>query len=191
MKPCVLLDVDGILADFITPALAEVTKLTGKSYNHDDVRQWDIMGSLAIPDDVAERAYANMRREGFCATMAVYPGAVSGVEHLKGVCDLYVVTSPLGGPHWAHEREEWLWQHFQIPGKRVISTSAKYKCAGDVLVDDKTANLAKWRGAHPRGCAVRWNALANSNDSWEGTATDDWNELRGIVVGLGHALRTW
>lgn len=188
-KPCLLLDVDGILADFITPALAEVTRLTGQPYAHDEVTQWDIMGCLGIPDDVAKAAYANMRREGFCAGIKPYPGTREGVAWLDSVCDLYIVTSPLGGPYWSHEREGWLWEHYGIPSKKIISTSAKYRCVGDAFVDDKVANLEKWQIAHPRGCAVRWNAISNSNDSWDGLGTDNWQELRGILIGIGHAKR--
>lgn len=186
-RVCTLLDVDGILADFITPALAEVTKLTGVLYAHDTVRQWDIMESLGIPDDVAKTAYQNMRCQGFCASINHYPGSVEGVDLLREVCDLYIVTAPLGGPHWAHERETWLWERFKISRKKVISTSAKYKCVGDVFVDDKTANLEEWQLAHPTGCAIRWEALSNSSEPWGGIKTNNWQELRGIIIGLGHA----
>lgn len=182
-----LLDVDGILANFIDPALEEVAALTGLRHHHDEVTQWDIMECLGIPDDVAEAAYARMKREGFCASLPVYPGAQEGVEMLRSVCNLYIVTSPLGGAHWAHEREMWLWEHFRIPGKTVISTSAKYKCVGDVFVDDKSSNLEKWSAKHPRDCAVRWSVRSNSQDIWNGIQTNNWAELRGIVVGLSHA----
>lgn len=190
-KPCLLLDVDGILADFISPALAEITKLTGFVYHHDDITQWDIMECLGIPDDVSKAAYDNMRREGFCAGIEPYAGTKEGVQLLQEVCDLYIVTSPLGGPYWAHEREMWLWEHYRIPQKKIISTSAKYRCVGDAFVDDKTSNLEKWRAAHRKGCAVRWNAISNSKDPWDGIGTDNWHELRGIVVGLGHARSNW
>lgn len=188
--PDVLFDVDGVFGDFITPALAEVTKLTGVTYAHDDVRQGDIMESLGIPNEVAEQAYMNMRREGFCRSIRVYPGAVEGFNALRDVCKPYIVTAPLGGPHWAHEREEWLYDHFKIRRKDIISTSAKFKCVGDVLVDDKTANLVEWQLAHPTGCPVRWEALSNSSEPWSGVKTNNWQELRGIIIGLGHALNT-
>ena len=41
-RPRVLLDVDGVLADFLTPALAFVEKLTGKPYQEADMTTWDI-----------------------------------------------------------------------------------------------------------------------------------------------------
>jgi 5'(3')-deoxyribonucleotidase len=182
-----LLDVDGILGNFVDPALDEVAALTGLRHQHDDVTKWDIMECLGIPDDVADAAYARMKREGFCASIPVYPGAQDGVELLRSVCNIYIVTSPLGGPYWSHEREAWLWEHFRIPGKTVISTAAKYKCVGDVFVDDKNSNLQKWQAAHPQGCAVRWNVRSNSDEPWAGLGTNNWHELRGIVVGLSHA----
>jgi 5'(3')-deoxyribonucleotidase len=188
--PDVLFDVDGVFGDFITPALAEVTKLTGIVYRHDDVTQWDIMASLGVPDDIARQAYDNMRREGFCHAIPVYPGAVEGFAALKDVCNPYIVTAPLGGPHWAHEREMWLYDHFGIKRKNIISTSAKHKCAGAMLIDDKTSHLVEWQNAHPRGCAVRWESLSNSTEAWNGVKTNDWRELRGIIIGLRVGL-TW
>lgn len=184
----VLFDVDGVFGDFITPALAEVTKLTGQSYAHDDVKEWDIMKSLGIPDSIAQKAYDNMRREGFCHTIPVYPGACEGFAALKDVCHPYIVTAPLGGPHWAHERELWLYDHFGVSRKQIISTAAKHKCVGSMLVDDKTANLVEWQNAHPRGCAVRWEALSNSSEEWDGVKTNDWRELRGLIIGLSVGL---
>lgn len=187
--PDVLFDVDGVFGDFITPALEEVTKLTGVTYHHDDVKQWDIMESLGIPNDIAEQAYFNMRREGFCRSIKPYPGAVEGFASVRDVCNPFVVTAPLGGPWWAHEREEWLHDLFKIRRKQVISTSIKFMCIGDVIVDDKTANLVEWRSKHLHGCAIRWEAPSNSSEPWDGVRTNNWQELRGILIGLGHAKR--
>lgn len=184
MKPRVLLDCDGILSAFIPGALRIVNAMLGTSHVSADVTEFDFCAALGLAPDIA----ASVKRaigatHGFCAALEVLPGAIDGVRLLREVADVYVVTSPWNSnPTWMSEREAWLARHFGIAHAKVIHTSAKYVCAGDFLVDDKTSTLVSWRKAHPTGIAVRWATDHNWRDDWNGESTCSWRELIALVV---------
>lgn len=183
-KPRVLLDCDGVLADFIGGALRIVNSMFGTNHVSADVTEFDFAGSLGLePVDAAnvKRAIGNL--QGFAASLAVLPGAIDGVRRLRDVADVYVVTAQwIGNLTWTHERERWLDRHFGIQSIRVIHTSAKYVCSGDVLVDDKTSTCEEWRAAHPDGIAVQWSTPHNRLDLWDGPSTSDWGFLINEIV---------
>src|SRR5258708_4850965 len=133
-----LIDCDGILSNFIDPCLEHVNRILGTSFKHDEVNQWDIFEALDVQPQVAEEVFDLMKLEGACSALPLYEGAKEGVAKLREMCDVYVVTSPMSGPHWAHERERWLLKHFGIAASHVISTPAKYCVAGDFLLEDQT-----------------------------------------------------
>jgi 5'(3')-deoxyribonucleotidase len=118
----------------------------------------------------------------------MYEGTQRAVARLREVADLFIVTSPMGGPNWTHEREEWLKRHFNISRANVAHISTKYIVTGDVFMDDKTSHLVEWRKHNPNGVAVRWDRLYNADDVWDGLHTDNWDVFLGIVMGVGAKL---
>jgi 5'(3')-deoxyribonucleotidase len=179
----VLLDVDGVLADFCSVAVSIVNRVCGTSFTSHDVTEFDICGSLGVSKEDA----AKVKREigsysGLASTLAVYPGAREGVAKLRTIADVVIVTSPWNSnPTWTFDREQWLLRHFGIPHRDVIHTGAKHCVVGDVLVDDKTSTCDEWRLAHPHGVAVQWSTLHNRRDLWDGPSTCDWDHLIEIV----------
>lgn len=188
-RPRVLLDCDGVLADFLSAALKVIHQVTGKMHSPMAVLEWDIMEALKVPPDQARLVYAHMRTAGFCASLPVYHGAQEAVTRLKGVADVYVVTSPFGGAHWTDEREQWLQRHFGFNKSEIVHTAAKHICTGDVFVDDRPVSLKAWQVCNPEGVAVRWDHLYNVKEDWTGLGTASWAELNGIVLGVAAMLR--
>ncbi len=141
--PRVLLDVDGVLADFHTPCLALINEYGGTNHKLEDFDDWNIFDALKTPPEVKSRVYKTMKRTGWCSNIGIYPGAKEGVELLLQHTNLYIVTSPMDGPTWTSERDSWLKRHFDIDSEHVIHTSAKYVCAGDMLIDDKISRTGR------------------------------------------------
>lgn len=160
----VLLDVDGVLADFVTPALQVVEQITGAPPPVDATEDWDLF--RAYDKKTQSKFYDVFKTEGWCRALQPYPGASEFIGQLERIADVYFVTSPMHGPHWAHERNLWLLENFDVPSKRVVSTNAKYLCVGDVFVDDKFSHVQTWKAAHPHGCAVVWSQPYNVNEVW-------------------------
>lgn len=182
-RPRVLLDCDGVLADFIGSALITVNNLFGTSYVHDDVTQFDIAASLGL----SKEAGARMKRvigsaPRFAADLAVFPGAVAGVKALREIADVFVVTSSWDSNEtWEFDRKAWLRRNFDIHHHEIVFTAAKHICVGDFLVDDKTSTVEKWQAHHPCGMAVQWQTPHNRLDGWTGRSTKSWAELVAFV----------
>lgn len=183
-KPRVLLDVDGVLADFVTPALEVVKRVTGQPVPTDATQEWDLFRSY--PKEVQDLFYAEFKKEGWCYGLAPYPGALQGVNALREVADVYFVTSPMHGPHWSDERARWLVDYFGAHRNHVVSTNAKYVCRGHVLVDDKTSHIVKWLSHHDDGIGIVWQQPYNEKDELPSSAVraKTWARVFDIVRGI-------
>jgi 5'(3')-deoxyribonucleotidase len=175
-----LVDVDGVLADFVAGYLALVRDLTGKSFTHADVGEFDMGKALGLSKEELDSVHARIR-PGWCRTLVPLPSAQDGMKRLAKCAEVYIITSPWNScATWMSEREAWLAEHFDIHHGRVLHGSAKHLVRGDVLVDDKTSTCRAWRQAHGRQ-AVLWSQPWNARDEYAGIRTNDWNKLVAYV----------
>jgi len=143
MKPTVLLDCDGVLADFVSAALRIVKSLTGRYYSPETITTWEVFDSLPEDERVRSEVYRAMKAPGGCSNIPVYADALSGVKRLREIADVVAVTSPFKGSlTWAHEREVWLEKYFGI--SNVIHARDKRRVHGDFFVDDKPEHIREW-----------------------------------------------
>lgn len=186
MKPRVLVDVDGVLADFIGSALRIVNGLFGTSHVPEDVTEFSIADSLGLNAEQAslmKRAIGGSPR--LAGGLAVLPGAKDGMRALREVADVYIVTSSWDSNEtWEYDRKAWLKRNFGIGHHDIVFTAAKHLVYGDVLVDDKTSTCEAWREAWPNGVAVQWRTPHNRRDAWSGVSASDWSHLVDLVQGL-------
>lgn len=177
----VLLDCDGVLADFITPALKVVEKHTGVLYKEEHFDDWDFIKVIRDNHghEVVDKCYDDFHREGFVFDLPVYPGAVEGVARLRKVADVFVVTSPMHSRHWYYERVEWLKTFFGFKNRSIIHCGTKRLVQGNMLVDDKPANLVDW-GNFNSGVPVLWDRPYNKKDALP-FRTDNWGALLGLL----------
>lgn len=188
----VVMDVDGVLADFTSRVISLVNSECGKRFTSRDVRTWEIFDSLDVGPGVRNLVYDIMRGPGGCKHLSPYPGAREGMAKLREVADVIVATCPLSGSMWwTFEREEWLETHFGIPKALVHHVHDKSHIHGDVLVDDNPRHLATWLTywrQHPVGLGsveavvpftVHWTANGTSlpPDLGASYRVGDWDEL--------------
>lgn len=160
-KPRALLDCDGVVCNFLTPALGILNRLTGLSRTEAELREWDIL--TLYPAGHKEAFFNECNQPGFCASLPLLPNAVEFVTELRQVAEVFIVTSPMNtNPTWVWEREQWLGKHFGFTSKQIVHTSAKHLCVGDVLIDDHPGNIEAWELAHgPKGTGLLWDAPYN------------------------------
>lgn len=179
MKPRVLLDCDGILADFVGGALPLLEFAIGRSVSRDEITEFDFAKSLGlglIEASRFKRAVGSARR--LANRLEVYPGAKDGVRRLRDCADVFIVTSSWDSNEtWEFDRKAWLKRHFDIGRHDIVFTAAKHLCVGDYFVDDKTSTLETWRAAHPCGVAIQWITPHNRRDAWTGPSTANWDTL--------------
>jgi 5'(3')-deoxyribonucleotidase len=154
----ILLDVDGVVANFVGSYLRVVKDVTGRDYGDEDVVEWNIASALGLSEQEQARVHEVVATPGFCLELSVYPGAVAAVRRLAGRHSILWVTTPSEhNPTWRQDRQRWLARHFGELGASLVQTSDKQLVDGDLLVDDRPENCAAWARAHPAGLAVLWS----------------------------------
>jgi len=144
-KPVIAYDADGVLLDFLTPALHLVQEMTGIIATPLNIHTWDMMESLDIDSAMADAIYRRMTEPGYSSRIPLYTGAAEHIEWVKTWADVHIVTSPtIRSQHWAHERDMTFAREFGIGWRNVHHTDSKYLFDSDALVEDKTSNLEKW-----------------------------------------------
>ena len=187
----VLLDVDGVLADFLGGVRRVVAEVTDQPV---PLRQ-----TIYTDDLVGEVAAHWLRRSAevaFCAGLEPYPGVPEAVEELRRVADVVAVTAPLKHcTGWEGVRRAWLAKHYGFAARDVVFTSRKDLVFGDVLVDDHFDHVEPWitrwaknhpdvvssplvaPGVNPRHpLAVHWQREYNAHEQTR-------------IAGLPHAAR--
>ena len=175
MSKIVLLDVDGVLCDFVAGVMRSVATCSDERA---DLSDWDFLGKLSLH---AKRAYlADSAKPGFCYGLDPLSGAVEGVQALReDGHDLVAVTAPLlHCPTWEGERREWLRQYFGFTARDVVFTSRKDLVHGDVLVDDKPEHVIEWERRWLKS-GVLWAQPYNRHATARRLRrTDDWQHVR-------------
>lgn len=201
-RPVVLLDCDGVLADFLGAFLHGVEMRTRDRIPPSDVTTWDITSSACFgryaPRDI-EAFWDKVCVPGFCANIPVISRAREGVAALKEIADVHVVTTPYrGNDTWEEERVWWLREYFGISSDRVHFAADKSKFAGDVFVDDKYENVEAWaryqlaRAYPKRPQAFLWTTPTNLSaphpDGWY-VRTNSWSRILEAVLSVQEEYR--
>lgn len=126
MKPTILLDCDGVLANFCAGFLDSIEEETGYRYGEAAITDWSITrapffvqlaedlalaptpGVVVGPNDageyakarpeaeLAKRVWKRVNRIGWCSNLPTIAGAKEAVDALRELAQVEVVTSPLG-----------------------------------------------------------------------------------------------
>lgn len=155
----VILDVDGVVADFVGHTLLLLGDLAPPG-GRDAFTEWDMV-SVMSPEARARCAHG-WRQAGWCATMPPMPDAQNAVDRLTLRASVVYATAPMSNaPHWMHERALWLDRMFAAEPRNVVFTHDKSHVWGDVFVDDKPENVDEWASVHTGGTALLWDAPYN------------------------------
>ncbi len=175
-KVRVILDVDGVLADFVTPAVELINSLSGTDHKVTDVHTWELYQDLGVPFHIEETTREIMQSEGWCASLKPYPEAIPALHKLDELgAEIIIATSPLGGRHWMADRTEWLQDVLSIPHFQVIHTHLKGLLRADIFVDDRHTHCTAWVRENPEGSAFWWQppyVATNPDRNWDRVITE-------------------
>jgi len=179
MKPTVLLDCDGVLADFYRAAFDVIEDLTGVRHDISELRSWEIFQSIG-DRDLGDRTYNAMNEPGFCLERVhPLPGAVEGIARIRERCDLFILTAPFRSGFWLHERLAWLETHMGIPRDSVVFARQKRLVRGDLFVDDNPHHVRSW-DRNRRACTGEgfvWDQPYNRLEMTKLNRMHGWDEL--------------
>jgi hypothetical protein len=155
MKPVVLLDCDGPLADFSQGFLDSVEHVTGWKFTPDVITEFGITTcpffeklaedlGMSRPE-LSKKVWRDVNRIGWCSALRPTPGSIEAVKELREHAHVEVVTSPLRSTAtWMIERVEWLERFYGFDAEEIHFVSKKFRVVGDFLVDDKLDHIAQW-----------------------------------------------
>lgn len=144
----ILLDVDGVLADFIGPVVTWANSLRragGPPHTREQITQFDMLKAWGIAHMWGELD-RHVVKPGFCEALEPVPGAREFVAALSRTAEVVIVTSPWKtSPTWCFERRNWLEKCMGWTGE-VMFTKRKDLVRGDVLIDDAAEHTDAFPG---------------------------------------------
>lgn len=141
----VIVDIDSICADILTPWLAIYNAKKGLNLTVDDVKSWDMHKMPGAALDV----YDVLGIEGFFRGLEPLPGAIPSVAMLNATHEVLLVTAA-ETPISFKEKAEWVRQHMPFLTKRqLVLMHEKQLIPADYFVDDNPKTAAAYRAAHP------------------------------------------
>ena len=185
----ILVDCDGVLADFVTPVLALANNYSSRTWDASHLTRWDFLQDfvdLEAPSLLAKKVKWRIGLPRFCANLRPYPGAREGLDRLRAIGSVKIVTSPWASSTWCGERIEWLAHHFEVPAKDVIFASDKSLIHGGALIDDNPEAIEAWhryQATHSTrpGIGVVWDHPHHWGGSHP-TRASSWDELLRLLA---------
>lgn len=169
IKPIVLLDVDGVIANF-TKFYVECAEYVGAiPYGHVEdgwhPTHWNTGEALGLTRDSRAAVWNRIGHPNVGLSIQPYQGAIEGVIRLMQVADVYFPTSPIyQSPTWEYDRWHWFKRYFnEYTADRLIFTKDKTVIFGHVFVDDKPEHIRDWKKRWGSGYAVLWPQPYNAD----------------------------
>jgi hypothetical protein len=166
MRKVCFLDLDGVLVDFVSGALA----LHGVTLPRSEVR-WNFLTQIGF-DGINDPRFWSPMGHDFWANLpwtAEGPLVLLAVERLYGADNVALMTSPCDTPGSVEGKLSWVCRELPAYRRRLFVGPAKHLAAGPgkVLVDDHDANVDKFCAAGGSALLVPrpWNRRRGETDS--------------------------
>lgn len=162
MRQQILLDMDGVLVDFLSGAL----KALNRDFNRDititeyaeKFAQWETCDYYGISTKQFWTSIENT--PFFWLDLEPLPWYKELYELLSELGDVTILTTPSLDPSCAMQKLQWLKKNMNIGSDAVFMGSRKYLMAGNgILIDDYHSNVNKFRSAGGEAILVpsNWN----------------------------------
>ena len=143
----ILLDMDGVLCDMLTPWLKAYNKRFDDNLKNEDITDWNV--HLFVKPECGLRVYDILKEDMFFQLPEPLPHAVEVCEWLhEGGYELVIVTAaPSRSKMGVYDKKEWVAEYLPfIPEKNFIATHRKEMVRGDLLFDDGPHNIEAFPG---------------------------------------------
>lgn len=141
----IFVDMDEVLADTYGAHIeiynAEFNgTLTSEQCNGTEV--WKM-----VPEAHQESVRKHARQRGFFRNLKPIANSIEILAKLVSEHEVYVASAAMQFPNSLEEKSDWLDEHFPfIPWRNRILCGDKHVLKGDVLIDDRSYNLANFEG---------------------------------------------
>ena len=155
----VLLDMDGVVADFTGKLIEMYNHLTNEGVKMSDIRS--VKTTKWVGDPYTMRKIIDST--GFIRNLSPLPGAIDGVREIhKAGHKIFFVSNGTNCTTSGHEKRDWLNYYFGDLWKKapLVLTYYKHLVRGDCLVDDNVKNL---QNLHPTTHPLLWHQPYNAD----------------------------
>jgi 5'(3')-deoxyribonucleotidase len=150
----ILLDCDGVLADFVTGVL----RALNRPETHNDIKNWNFYKEWGMSD---EEFWRPTKGHEFWDTLPIYPWADYLYQTLSNLGKVIIVTSPSECPFAGAGKTMWLQRNFGVRTKDIFIGGQKDAMAlpTSVLIDDYPVNIEAFakEGGHTILFPQPWN----------------------------------
>jgi 5'(3')-deoxyribonucleotidase len=157
----IFLDVDGVVANFVTP----VMKVFGSPITNETLHSYDISDVLGMSyKDMWEHpVIASM---DFWASLPKMPWADEVVAFLASRGELAFLTQPIRSPQCLAGKKAWMAQHFPDVPFFIANKKVLLARPGLTLIDDYHKNVNEWRDRGGKGVLfpAAYNQLGHMDD---------------------------
>lgn len=161
MSKIILLDLDGVLVDFVSGVL----KALGRSEKHDDIKSWNFYHEWGISD---KEFWSKCSTPDFWYNLELYPWAKEFYASLQNFGDVIISTSPSSSPLCVQEKVSFCKDKLGVKSRNIMVGSRKELLArkGRILIDDYTENINNFQRNGGTGILFKqpWNDSVFSHD---------------------------
>ena len=173
-KPTVIVDVDGVCADFVGSVIDSIDHLLGPR-THAEIKTYDFMGQLPR----VTRLFLDTEclvDASWWTHIAPIPLAQEGVASIreKGSRVLFASKPWIGCWGWCEARRVWLGNHFGVERGDIWFGDTKADLCGIRLIDDNPEQVSAYAKAHGPASALLFDAPYNRALDWDRRVT--WKE---------------
>lgn len=136
----VLVDMDGVLADFEGRLMEEWHRRHPNTFNLPREERTSFYLSRQFPKEHRGKLFEIMYTPQFFASLPPFPGGKQAINDMKELgWEVFLCSSPLiGNPTGASEKFAWVEEHLGKEWRgRLILASDKTLVHGDILIDDR------------------------------------------------------
>lgn len=188
-KPRILLDVDGIIADFAGAAAKLMSSVSGRVITPADIIHWEVTNVLE-EQHMRDYCKEEIKKPGFCTSLEVYEGALESVAEIQSLSEVFYVTAPMHtNPTWMPERVAWLEKVLGADPKHIIFAYKKHVVVGEMLVDDSPDNIRDWLEHNPSGVGLLWTRPYNAAQGDQFERVSSWSQVLDEVKRISERVK--
>ncbi len=178
----VLCDLDGMVADLMTPWLRAYNQQYGDTLTHAQLLDFDI--HHFVKPECGQKIYDFINSGDVYTQLEPLAGALSGIEVIEQMGhNVVIVTAGAKHVHTAGHKLEWCKKHLGFNRKKVIIAHQKELVRGDVFLDDSPKMIRNYRAAWPNtpiltiayphnlcveGLCTRYPSFEDTFTAWQG-----------------------
>lgn len=183
MKPTVIVDIDGVLADLHATVIEQINIKYGLCVKHIDIDNWrKKFGKI----DFVKEIFCVFKNRELLLRIPHIQGALEGMSLLDSM-DYQIIIASNRPQYTMHNTQEWL---ILYPYDKLILTADKAEIDGEFLIDDYTKNIQRFAEKDGVGILVNrpWNVwdracLEKYHDEGLVFYADNWGDIIGILSG--------